>query len=251
MTRSVLLAVVFCTGCIRSAAPLGTLTSDRPGFSDSQGIIPTGRFQLESGYTYSDVPHGSYQSIGELLFRFGLAQRLELRTHLNSYALRKENSDGSDGLEDSKLGLKYLFSAKSKGLRPAVSAIAQASFPTGSDAFSQRKTIPEVKVIGSWSGNSQLSFTANGGLNWGRPNERDGFAFITAAPWMTINRSTAVFAELYSTAMKTGNASASRQVDGGITWLLKHNAQLDLRIGTSIRADSPGSFFGAGLVTRW
>ena len=175
--------------------------------------------------------------------RSGLTRRLEIRAALNSYALQSESANRNAGIEDSRVGLKYVLSSHSKGFRPVVSVIVQSSVPTGSESFTASKPIPEAKIAATWSGKSRLSLISNAGINFGQPNHEDGIVFFTAAPWISLSHSLSGFAELYS--------GQSRQVDGGFSWLLNHGTQLDVRVGSSISADSPAWFFGAGFVARW
>ena len=56
------------------------LNTDRPDFTESSVTVPRGRLQMESGVTWSDEPGGSEVLSGpELLFRYGLFEKTELR----------------------------------------------------------------------------------------------------------------------------------------------------------------------------
>jgi len=252
-SNAIVLCAVLLSGCIRTVAPVGALVSDRPGFSDGPAIVPAGRAQLETGYTYSHSPGAVYHSLGELLIRAGIASRLEVRGHLNSYAIRVEDSESSRGLEDSKIGLKYQLRAEGaeNRLLPALSLIGATSIPTGSSEVTARRAVPELKIAANWLTGGRLTFIANGGVAWGSGDRRAVSLAETAAGWLVISRAIAGFFEVYSNKIVHGPGTDSKMIDGGFTWLSSRRIQLDARIGRSIKRDSPDSFFGLGFATRW
>jgi len=246
-------ASVLLSGCVHSIAPAGTFVSDRPGFSDGPVIVPVGRVQLETGYTYNHSPGEVYHSLGELLLRAGIASSFEIRAHLNSYAIRVADLENSGGLEDSKIGLKYRLRNESteNRLLPALSVIGATSIPTGSADLTTGRAVPEVKIAANWLTGGRVSIVANSGIAWGGTDRHSINLAQTAAGWLSISQSVSGFVELYSNSMLRGSVLDSRAIDGGFTLLTGNRTQLDARVGRSIKRDSPGSFFGLGFARRW
>jgi hypothetical protein len=243
----------FLTGCVHSIAPAGTFVSDRPGFSDGPAIVPVGRLQLETGYTYNHPPGEVYHSLGEILLRAGIANSFEIRAHVNSYAIRVADSESSGGLEDSKISLKYRLRNESteNRLLPALSIIGATSIPTGSADLTTGRAVPEVKIAANWLTGGRVTIVANSGIAWGASDRRSINLAQTAAGWLSISQSVSGFVELYSNSIVRGAGTDSRAIDGGFTLLTSGRSQIDARVGRSIKRDSPDSFFGLGFATRW
>ncbi len=93
------------------------LESDRPDFTDSSTTVGLHRFQIESGYTYTHGepgdPRADVHDLPEMLLRYGVAERLELRlawdegmvfSRTTNRAGRVITEDGSTNLA---MGFKY------------------------------------------------------------------------------------------------------------------------------------------------
>src|SRR5262245_31627156 len=123
------------------------LISDRPDFTESTQTVPSGRAQIEGGWTLIHDSGDTENTLGELLIRLGLGPALEGRIALPSFVIA-DDARGNDGWTDATLGLK-LGLLPQAGRRPAFSLIVQADLPTGSDEFGGGTVVPTVKLL--WS----------------------------------------------------------------------------------------------------
>jgi hypothetical protein len=132
-----------------SRPPLeGSMSSDRPGFSDSYALVPRGYHHLEFGYTFAYDREQSTRvkshTLGEFSLRTGLTDELELRVKWNGFSFTESlfestsrwsgrrimTKDHDDGGTDMSVGFKSPL-LKQKGLIPNLSIIPAVSLPTG------------------------------------------------------------------------------------------------------------------------
>lgn len=55
------------------------IVTDRPDFTEAAVVVGDGRFQIESGFTSERRQGGRSLGLPEVLFRYGVSQRWELR----------------------------------------------------------------------------------------------------------------------------------------------------------------------------
>jgi hypothetical protein len=89
---------VLCLLCTIGLAVAGSaeepLVTDRPDFTESSSAVGSGVVQLESGLTYADFRGGfDITTFPEILARWGVHEKLELRFLLPTYAW--ESGSGS------------------------------------------------------------------------------------------------------------------------------------------------------------
>jgi len=68
-----------------------------------------------------------------------------------------------------------------------------------------------------------------------------------AALGFTLSKSTACFLEYYGVGVESGYGDYTGYFDGGLTWLLSDNCQVDIWSGLGISGTDPDYFVGAGL----
>ena len=244
-------------GCAQFVSPPGPAIPDRPGYTDTPPVLPSGALQLEAGYTDDRVGSLGYKTIGETLLRIGVGARTELRLFGNSYAIRS-TSGAPDvrGMEDAKVGIKTNLRTKPDSLHsfaPNVAVLAAVTLPIGANAFSATRAQPEAKLAMNWTTPTPLSVYSNiaaGGVYDGfRWSER---GWLSVALWYSANPRVSVFGEGISTRSLHNGALPSNAIDAGITYLMNDRFQLDLRAGHGV-GSAAGSerFVGAGLARRW
>ncbi|HMS56013.1 MAG TPA: hypothetical protein PKA27_11495 [Fimbriimonadaceae bacterium] len=107
------------------------ISTDRPSFADGTLIIPKGRWQVESGATLNRVGSSEVCSVGELLFRFPVHEKLELRVSNLSWATANASAGSGEGVLDPVLGVKYRFQSGVAGQKPDQAIVLQSSLPVG------------------------------------------------------------------------------------------------------------------------
>ncbi len=248
------------------AAPLSlTISTDRPSFSDTTGIVPIGRFQLETGYTFTfrdrDDVETQRHNGPEILARVALIEdRLELRFITSGYTWsRTDDGSGSgfasaEGWNDITLGLKLKL-LDQEGFVPRLALGAQTTLGTGSRAVSNREVEPTLKLIWSYDleklwGDNWKGFGVYGNFNLAYPTT-NGDRFVQGAGSIcgtyAINDKLGVFAEYYVVGPNSKGTDAAHYADFGAAYLLNNHIQLDARLGIGLNQEADNMFVGIGI----
>lgn len=227
----------------QDAASAPPLITDRPDFTESAVVVPLDAVQIEGGFTYSDNASGMV-SVGELLVRYGLLDRLELRAVLPSYA-SVDNAAGTDGFTDSQVGFKYQLGPTRGGWD--VGVLGALSLPTGADAFSSGTIDPSAIFVAGRSVNDRISVAGQiRGLIEGKNNDAILESSIVGA--MSLATDLTGFAEL--AARFQDGVDTGVQLHTGITSLIRPGFQLDIHAGVGLTDTAPDWFLGAGFAFR-
>lgn len=231
------------------------IITDRPDFAESTETIPPGRVQLESGYTFARSGEDTEQTLGQLLLRVGTGSRTELRVGVNSFA-QTRNADGrTSGFEDIALGFKFRLSEGSErpGLRqPSVALLAQTSLPTGASAYRQNDLQPEAVLALGWDLSDRQGLAVNLGYAYGSEDDtrfNEFFGAISISHALTDR--TGLFLEYFGSFPDRSVFSDTHIVDGGVTYLVNQDYQLDTSVGIGFNGVRPDYFAGLGVSRRW
>lgn len=248
-----------------AAEPSPTIAADRPGFSDTTGIAPVGRLQLEMGYTFTsrdrDGSTTQRHNGPEIVARMGvLDDRLEVRVVTSGYVWSRTD-DGSgggyqdtEGFSDALVGVKVKLTDQD-GALPRIALEALTTVGTGSRGVSNRDVEPTVKFIWSYDlgtalGDSWKGFSAFGNLNLTYAST-SGDRFLQGAASFggscAITASTSVFAEYFVVGPNAKGNDAAHAFDLGGAYLLTDRIQLDARVGVGLNQEADNLFVGAGV----
>ncbi len=188
---------------------LGDIVTDRPDFTESAVVTPTGHFQLESGLTWTEESGGvTIFNAPELLIRWTPFNRFELRFGISDYVKQQNHIDVS-GLGDAVLMFKYSPKAISLYSKNSLSFGIGSRLPIGeNDASRQGFTLAEDLqpstgafgaigwVYGARALNDSTSLRTYGSLTYtyNGDNDRDyqfghtttasiGGSYQTESPW--------------------------------------------------------------------
>lgn len=230
------------------------LVTDRPDFTESAETIAPGRFQLEAGATFTDAGRVEDLSLGEILGRLGLTDRLELRLGAGSY--REVDGPGgaeASGWEDTSLGVKARLAAGDGGARPDAALIVATTLPTGArDLGGGAGLQPEAVLALAWEPTPGLGLGVNAGYAYPRDaGERFHQGFASVALGWPAGERLGLFAELYGFSEEEEGGDATSYANGGATWLLGPDLQLDARLGTGLSGTDTDWFVGVGFAARW
>jgi len=253
----------------RPAAPLDEpLVTDRPDFTESTDAVPFGRLQIEMGYTFTyDREHDERtrdHTGPELLIRAGLFDNFELRIGWDGYAwsedqFRAENRSGrpvtvedwTQAANDLSLGFKYKF-FEQEGLRPHFGVIGEVSLPSGSSAGSSGDVDPQVVLLWAYDLSDRLALAGNFGI--GAPTE-DGDRFAQASGSVSLAAALTGrlggFVEYFGLYPNAEHADCAHSLDGGLTYLINDNLQVDWRVGLGINEEADDFFTGVGFAWRF
>jgi hypothetical protein len=239
------------------------LVTDRPDFTESALTVAPGRFQLEGGYTFSRLEGERSHTVGELLARIGVVDRLEFRLGLNSFVFRSE-PDAVDslpsernrslrGLDDVTLGLKVevLRHPPSKPGLPQLGILVGTTIPTGRSEIGSSGLQPGAILAAGWDLTDWLSAGMNVGYAYpedenGRFDELSG----SVALGFGLTKRLGAFAEWFGIYPLPSDREAANNADAGFTYLLSPGFQLDARVGVGLGGPRPNFFIGAGAAWR-
>lgn len=238
------------------------LASDRPDFTEASTTVGRGVMQIEMGYTYSydtnqgDRSHG--HSYPETLFRWGvLADWLELRLAYNHGATRTSFAggpfEGLGGAEDLYLGAKIGLTSQN-GLLPEMAIMPQATVPSGSDEFTTDEMLPGVNWLYGWDITERINM--GGSTQANKSIDVDGTNYVEVAQSWTIGYGWTERLSSYTEwfcLLPSGATTAKPEYyfDGGFTFRVTNNLQLDVRAGVGLNEQSADYFVGNGAVVRF
>jgi len=244
------------------------LVTDRPDFTESTEAVPARHVQLELGYTFTYDREGRErvrtQTAPELLIRVGLFQDFEIRIGWDGYTLnedsfqvRRENRkyftdhDWSQGSNDLFLGVKYKMSEQEE-LRPRFGVITGFSVPSGSADESTGDVDPEVVLLWAYDLTDVGTIAGNVGF-LSLTDEGDRFFQTTASLSyaFSLTERLGAYVEYYGLYPNTESGDCAHSVDGGLTFLINNNFQLDWRVGAGLNEEAEDFFTGFGFSWRF
>jgi len=234
----------------------GALVTDRPDATESSETVGQGLFQLEGGYTFASFDEVDVHSVGEILLRIGLLhENVELRLGFNSLALQRGGESDATGFGNFGIGAKIrVMSGGGVGhAKPTVALLVGTSIPTGSDEIDSPNPWPEVRVAAAWDLTERLSFGTN--LLWvsikeDELDERHTAWGLTAALGYGLSDRWGAYFEYFG-AYPTGERDSENYLNGGLTYLINNDLQLDGRFGYGLNGRDDDFFVGFGTAVRW
>ena len=238
------------------------LESDRPDFTNTPTTVGYRRFQIESGYTYTlairgDPTHDAHD-LPELLVRYGVAERLELRVVWDEGMVFDRYTDRTsgrvvteNGSTDVDFGFKYAISKQDK-CRPQSGIQVEISAPVGASGQSSRQVDPFINYLYSWELTKKLSLSCSTGGLW-TAESGDHFSRLSqsASVEYELTEKLHVFNEWYAFFRRDASDNRPQHYyDAGLTYLVTPNFQLDWRAGLGLNDAADGFFTGCGLTIR-
>jgi hypothetical protein len=224
------------------------LLTDRPDFTETSFVVPLRRLQVETGFTYTDGADGERTlTAPELLLRYGIAPRTEVRLGLPDYVRVRGSGQRVGQFGDTYLGVKQQLGPP--GARYGFALIPAVTLPTGGSRVTSDHVDPEI--VFAWSRDLSETWSVGGILGYARPTE-DGERNDTFFPTVSFGRS---LSERWGTFIEWAAAFPERGGDvhllhHGYTYALKSNSQLDLHFGFGLTRAAPDFFIGAGFALR-
>jgi hypothetical protein len=254
--------------------PDGPINTDRPTFTPANTVVPRGRIQIESGWTFNYKPSGKTRTelydFPELAVRYGLTSRVEFRT----FWLGETDADVQStsrrprrpvsGASDMEVGFKWqLFPGdKERKWIPTTALITSIFAPTGGSASISSETVePYINLLYGWSPTDKLTITGCTGYTGLRSHGVPGLIqpadnyqryHQSLVAFYSRTQQTTLFYEWY--VFMFTNAADNRPLnfmDGGLIYHLTPNIQVDIRAGFGLSGRPDDFFTGTGFSIRF
>lgn len=228
------------------------ISTDRPSFSYSTGIIPIGRWQIESGYTFAKAGSAELQTFGEMLLRFPVSKRVELRFGNLGFAKANAAGGGGVGMLDPFIGFKYRFQTGVAGKTPDLSLVGQTTVPAGDRDFRVGRSQPSLTIAAYQQIDDQNGF--GGSVTWSNLGKgvSEFHQWAAGAYWSrTLSSKAGTFLEIYQLMPSSKGGPHATFTDAGVSYLLDKATAVDFRIGTGLNQSRDGWFVGFGIGYRF
>jgi len=241
-------AAISACGQEPAAAP-SPIATDRPAFTDSSVVIPSGTLQLENGVldTSSDG-QPSILDFPETLLRLGIAPKTELRLTAPDYFYRVGSAPLGPGFGDIVIGLKQQVGPTPGGFD--LSLVFALSCPSGAKAVSSGGYDPQVQA--PWSRALSAKWTAAGMLAVYWPTEGTRRNLTGQSTWeldRQLRSSWDAFVEYAGEFPHRGGPESILHF--GTAYRISNNQQLDFHAGFGLSSAAPDRIIGIGYSFRF
>jgi hypothetical protein len=237
------------------------LESDRPDFTQSSRTVGLRRAQVELGYTYirddAQFLDRTSHSFPETLLRVGmLAEWFELRVGWNyGVNLNQGNvvSTVFTGGQDMYAGIKLALTEQD-GWLPEMALLPQMTLPTGDRDFSGAKVEPGINWLYRWDISEVVALCGSTQVNESRDLPNNYYAQFAQSFVFDYQLTEKLegYTEWFAYMPAGAEVALPQQYfDGGGTYHVHDNFQLDVRIGWGLNDNADDYFAGAGAVLRF
>jgi hypothetical protein len=242
---------------LTSFAEEAPLVTDRPDVTEGPNIVQPGRFQIEGGFLFereTDGPNVNTFTFPQLLMRIGLTRNIEFRIGGDGFVyLDEEGTKNRANGSDLVLQAKFHLSSQT-GYLPETAGLVGLSLPTGGRDVTSDGVDPSVAFIWSYAlpgnfaleGNIGFAVPTNGAESSGRFFE----AKTTITLGIPLTDRLRAFVEYFGSVATRGEKDP-HAFDGGFTYLVTENFQLDLWGSIGLTEAAANSFFGFGAAWRY
>jgi len=187
--------------------------------------------------------------------RHALGKRSELRVEVPNFLRTRGASGNASGLEDGSVGFKVMLSPGEGGFglrRPRVSLIGAVGVPLGSRDFRQSGLQPEAKLLLGSDLSERVSLSSNLNAAY-RSEEGERFGALSGSVSLGVGVTERVGSDVELFGFSPAGRPDSRFINGGLTYLLNDDFQVDARLGLGLNNDAhgPDVFFGFGVARRF
>ncbi len=124
--------------------------------------------------------------------------------------------------------------------------------PSGSAGLSSGDVDPELILLWAYDVTDSLAIAGNVGL--GVPTEDGSRFFQTSASIsvaIAVTERLGAYAEYFGFYPNTEGSDAAHTINGGLTYLISNDFQIDARIGAGLNEEASDFFTGVGFAWRF
>ncbi len=247
--RQTSLAILLLAATNAGWAQQGPIETDRPDQTESTGITPVGHLQAEHGVALERDGGVSLIAHPSTLIKLGLTERFEFRGVIEPVTMSADGAPTVQGLLPMEFGFKLGLWRSDDG-ESALSFIGHAQMPRlASRAFRGSRVAPLMRFTAATPLGGDWRLGVNVGAEWdggGGPTT----AIYTCAVGSSLSESVGWYGEVYGFVPEDGTASDHR-INGGMTWLLNDDVQLDTALGFGLASSPAPWFVGVGVSYRF
>ena len=262
MTHSpnMLKTLAFCAGlCCAPAVLADAIATDRPDFVESSDVVGTGRFQVETSFSFERNTADGIKTrtvTTPTLLRFGLSDKLELRLETDGFVRAKADGQPTQrGISDTALGIKWhLQDGDEASGKPAIGWLLNLDMDSGSAAFRGQGVRPSLLAVFEWELPHGFSLGVMPGVISDKNADGKRFAagILAAVLGKELTPEWHGFIELAGqqlTSVKNGGSVVS--FDTGVSYLVNDSAQVDFSVARGLTSYTPDFTWGVGLSVRF
>lgn len=242
---------------------LEAIITDRPDQTEAPTLTPVGFIQIEIGaQTEFDKNKENREESQNTLFnttlwKYGVSKNIELRL-ITEYAGEKIKYNAFDnstkttslysGFNPISVGTKIAIQ-KEHGIIPDISLISHLELPYfGAERYKPKNIIPRFRFLFAHTLNDRFTFSYNLGAEW-ESESTATTGIYTASLGISLIKNLSMFVEGYGFLRE--NTAPDHRLDGGFTYVIKNNVQLDCSGGIGLTENAPDYFVSAGLSFRF
>lgn len=243
------------TGALSQTTPPPSgfpISTDRPSFSDAASLVPVGRWQLEMGGTYFKVGEAELGQFPELLIRYPVNDRFELRLVNVNYTLF-EGGHGS-GFQDPGIGFKLRLSRANRKAagEPDLALVGLLQVPAGGPGLRADAVQLTIKLAAYLPVGAADGLGGNLAVSDFEPRNAPFTQYAASLYWAhTFDARLASFVEVYGLTPLSNSGGKGAFADAGFTYLLNGATQIDIRYGSGFNQSRDGQVVGAGIAFRF
>mgnify|MGYP000888606828 CR=1 FL=1 len=260
--KKLLLACLVLT----SVSVLGQIETDRPDFTESPNVVPKGALQVETGFVLQNdkesVVAGSMEGYRKLrtttfnttLLRYGITDKLEARLNWNAEEIKVTEFshplinpapsmfDPVNGVGPIFIGLKANLYQSEK---VSIGMLSHLYLPWAATTNNKASFVaPEFLIPCSIDITDRIGIAFQYGLTWDgeTPNPITSYTFALG---IGLTDQLSFYFEPYG--FLTNSGDELHLINGGFTYLVNDNLQLDLTGGVGLNEIAPDNFVNAGV----
>ena len=244
--RFILLALALpMTHCAFGQDELTELTVDRPGFADTPFTVPSGMYQFEFGFDYFKRPTGEFYNLPVGMLRTGISKRSEIRVSTRHIL---DNTDGNSfkGITPLSLGVKMHVIKERKWI-PETDIMTNVIIPMSETTSQSSKLGYEVLLLFQHDFYPNTALNYNIGYVWDSFQGKSVFTVSVCFNYLPTRR-IGLYIEYFGFGQNKW--PGEQGFDGGITYLLAPNFQVDISSGVSRLEDKNNFFASSGFTFR-
>lgn len=241
------LSLIIVVSSIAGAQEPGPLEADRPDQTETASVVPDGRFQIESGFSFerANTTTSTYAH-PSLLLKYGIRDAFEFRLVAEIESNRIDGGNAT-GVHPLAVGFKVRL-LEEAGFIPKTSLIAHLSLPHLASAnFKADRYAPSGRFSMQHTLTEEISLGYNLGMEWDGVTTEPTYIY-TLASGFSLGDAVGCYAELYGFAPQS--ESAEHLADAGLTYLIRNNMMVDISAGIGISSNAPDFFLALGFSVR-